>query len=250
MFATRTKITNLEAKVSSLKKSEASFKEKYEEANSQRERVEGDLNPRIMSKDRDLAEKDAEIAELNRRLFKAQEKNESLELDLAAEKVRADTAEEARKATEETRKISTSALNVAETNYGEAQTIVDTLLSDSEWMREHGVAVGSVEKAVAELIDDARAVGHRGGYLECTQHVESALKQHFGTRHCSVSNQVEDMWAKAEEVYDNLSLPVMELVTNALKHDDYMARLKSISVVPETVELSDEEETVEGDGAE
>ncbi|MFS7953663.1 hypothetical protein Hanom_Chr07g00621281 [Helianthus anomalus] len=221
-------ITNLEAEV-------ASLKDKYEEAKSDRERAE------ILSKDRDLAGKDAEIAELKHKLFEAQEKNDSLEIDLAAEKVKVDTAKEARK-------ISTSALNVAQTNYVEAQTIVDSLLSDSEWMREHGVA--TLDIAVVALTDVARAVGHRGGYLECTQHVEEALKQHFGTRHCSVTDQVDEMLAKVEEVYDNLCFPVMELVINALKHDDYVARLKSIFVVPETVELSDEEETVGGGGEE
>ncbi|KAF5814178.1 hypothetical protein HanXRQr2_Chr03g0107851 [Helianthus annuus] len=140
MFAARTKITNLEAEVASLKKSEAAFKEKYKEANSQGERVEVELNTQVLSKDRDLAGKDAEIADLKRRLFEAQEKNESLEIDLAAEKVKADTAEEARKAAEEARKISISALNVAKTNYAEAQSIVDSLISDSEWMQNHGIA--------------------------------------------------------------------------------------------------------------
>ncbi|KAF5778300.1 hypothetical protein HanRHA438_Chr12g0557251 [Helianthus annuus] len=216
MFAARAKITSLEAEVATLKKSEAALKEKYEEANSQRERVE----------------------------------NKSLEISLAAEKVKADTVEEARK-------ISTSALNVAQTNYAEAQSIVDTLLSDSEWMREHGVAyvansilnATELDKVVVALTDDSRAIGHRGGYLECTKHVEPALKQHFGTRHCSVTDQTEDMLAKAEEVYNNLSLPVMELVIDVLKHDDYVSRLKSIFVVSESVELSGEEETAECDGA-
>ncbi|KAF5771980.1 hypothetical protein HanRHA438_Chr13g0582541 [Helianthus annuus] len=203
MFAAHAKITNLEAEVVSLK-------EKIEEAKSDREHAEVDLNAQILSKDRDLAGKDAEIAELKRRLFEAQEKNESLEIDLAAEKVKADTAEEARKAAEEARKISTSALNL--------------------------------DQAVAALTDAVCAVGHRGGYLECTQHVEAAMKEHFGTRYYSVTDQADEMLAKAEEVYDHLSLPVMELVMEALKHDDYVARLKSILMVPETVELSEEEE--------
>ncbi|KAF5803023.1 hypothetical protein HanRHA438_Chr06g0275521 [Helianthus annuus] len=133
MYAAHTKITNLEAKVATLKR-------KLEEAQADRERV----------KNTDLAAKDVEIAELKRRLFEAHEKSESLEINLAAEKVKADTAEEACKA--------------------------------------------------------------------------------------------------AEEVYDHLSLPIMELVTEALKHDDYVARLKSILIVPETVELSDEEEEEAGDG--
>ncbi|KAF5765904.1 hypothetical protein HanRHA438_Chr15g0721271 [Helianthus annuus] len=50
------------------------------------------------------------------------------------------------------------------------------------------------------------------------------------------------MFSRAEEVYDHLSLPVMKLVTNALKHDDWSTRLKSILDPPETVELKDEEE--------
>ncbi|KAJ0561287.1 hypothetical protein HanHA300_Chr06g0221191 [Helianthus annuus] len=180
MFVAHTKVTNLEAEVVSLN-------EKIEEAKSDRERVE------ILSKDRDLAGKDAEIAE----------KNESLEIDLATEKVKADTAEEARKATEEARQISTSTFNVAWTKQ----------LLRSQMLR---VPLGS-------------------GYLECTQYVEEALKQHFGTRHCSMTDQADEMLAKAEEVYDNLSLPIMELVVDAVKHDDYVARLKSIFVVLETV---------------
>ncbi|KAM0042760.1 hypothetical protein Hdeb2414_s0010g00333571 [Helianthus debilis subsp. tardiflorus] len=146
--------------------------------------------------DKDLTGKDAEIAELKHRLFEAQEKNESLEIDLPAEKVNADTSEEARKAVEEGRKISTSAVNVALTNYAEAQSIVDTLLSDSEWMREHGVAyvansilnATELDKVVAALTDATRAVGHRAGYVECTNPVETKQKQHFGTSHCSVTD--------------------------------------------------------------
>ncbi|KAM0000428.1 hypothetical protein Hdeb2414_s0007g00244531 [Helianthus debilis subsp. tardiflorus] len=78
MYASRTRITSLEADFANLKKSEAAFKGKHEEANSQRERVEVDLNSQILSKDRDLAGKVDEIAELKIRLFEAQEKNEFL----------------------------------------------------------------------------------------------------------------------------------------------------------------------------
>ncbi|KAF5790155.1 hypothetical protein HanXRQr2_Chr09g0379771 [Helianthus annuus] len=188
---------------------------------------------------------EAEVISLKEKIVEAKSdreraENESLEIDLVAEKVKADTAEEARKAAEEARKISTSALNVAQTNYAEAQSIVaNSILNATE-----------LDKAVAALTDVVRAVGHRGGYLECTQHVEEALKQHFRTRHCSVTDQADEMLAKAEEVYDHLSLPVMELVMEALKHDDYVAQLKSILMVLETVELSDEEETTGGGGEE
>ncbi|KAJ0539255.1 hypothetical protein HanHA300_Chr08g0284271 [Helianthus annuus] len=48
MYAARAKITSLEADVANLKKSEAAFKEKYEEAKSHRERVE--RMPRSLAK--------------------------------------------------------------------------------------------------------------------------------------------------------------------------------------------------------
>ncbi|KAJ0715108.1 hypothetical protein HanPI659440_Chr13g0497321 [Helianthus annuus] len=96
----------------------------------------------------------------------------------------------------------------------------------------------------------ARAAGHRAGYVECTMHVEEELKQKFKTHHCSVGDQAEEMLVKAEENYDNLSLPVMDLVTDALKHDDFVSRLRSIFEPPEAVELSDEEVEAGDDGAE
>ncbi|KAM0019673.1 hypothetical protein Hdeb2414_s0025g00658531 [Helianthus debilis subsp. tardiflorus] len=55
---------------------------------------------------------------------------------------------------------------------------MDTLVSEFEWMRNRGVAAviansilntTKLDQAVAALTDVARAVGHRGGYLECAQ---------------------------------------------------------------------------------
>ncbi|KAM0006464.1 hypothetical protein Hdeb2414_s0172g00822351 [Helianthus debilis subsp. tardiflorus] len=110
MYAARTKITNLESEVATLKGN-------VEELNADRERVEVELRARIVNKDKDLAAKDVEIGELKHSLFEAHEKSESLETYLVAEKVRADIAEEARRAANEARNISTSALNVARNNY-------------------------------------------------------------------------------------------------------------------------------------
>ncbi|KAM0055177.1 hypothetical protein Hdeb2414_s0006g00203041 [Helianthus debilis subsp. tardiflorus] len=248
MYAARSKITDLEAEI-------ATLKGKVEEAQADKECVE--LNARIVNKDKNLAAKDVEIAELKRLLFEAHDKNESLEIDLEAESVKAEIAEEAKKAAMEAHDICTSALNVAQNNYAEAQTIVDTLVSESKWIRNRGVAAiansilnaTELDQAVAALIDATHAVRHRGGYLECAQHVEEALGQHFGTRDCLVSDAADSMLSHAEEVYDHLSLPVMELVIDALKHDDWSARLKSILDSPETVELSDEKRADgEGDG--
>ncbi|KAJ0578467.1 hypothetical protein HanIR_Chr05g0248261 [Helianthus annuus] len=105
-----------------------------------------------------------------------------------------------------------------------------------------------MDTAVAALIDASHAVGHRGGYLECAHHVEEAFGQEFDISHCSVTDQADTVLARAEEVYDHISLPVMELVTEALKHDVWCARLKSILDPPETVELLNEEEAAGRDG--
>ncbi|MFS7987256.1 hypothetical protein Hanom_Chr11g01020311 [Helianthus anomalus] len=53
------------------------------------------------------------------------DKSDSLEIDLEDERVKAATSKETKKKTEEARDISTSALNVAQHNYSEAQGIVD-----------------------------------------------------------------------------------------------------------------------------
>ncbi|KAF5804077.1 hypothetical protein HanXRQr2_Chr05g0193031 [Helianthus annuus] len=249
MYVARSRITDLEAQIATLTK-------KVENVEADKEHVEAELKAQLASRDKDLHAKDVEIAELKCRLREQTDKSESLEIDLEAEKVKAATAEEARQKANEARDISTFALNVAQNNYAEAQSIVDTLVSESEWMRSRGAVLmansilnaSKLDEAVATLIDASRAVGHHGGYLECAQHVEEAFGQEFDVNHCSVTDQPDAALARAEGVYDHLSLPVMDLVAKALKHDDWCTRLKTILDPPQTVELSDEEETAGGDG--
>ncbi|MFS7897858.1 hypothetical protein Hanom_Chr00s013295g01750461 [Helianthus anomalus] len=240
-FATRNKIVDLEAKIAEL----TTTVEEAQVGKVAKQQMEVELaetKVRLSSKDRDLQAKDVEIAELKRRLNEQVDKCESLEIDLEAEKVKVATAEEARA-------VSTAALNVAQSNYSEAQGIVDTLVSEAEWMRTRGVVLvansilnaGELDRAVAALTDAARAVGYRGGYLECAQHVEEMLGQEFDVSHCSVTDQASAAHTSAEGAYDNLNLPVMDLVVEALKKDDWCQRLKAILDPPVTVELSDEE---------
>ncbi|KAM0035814.1 hypothetical protein Hdeb2414_s0015g00450971 [Helianthus debilis subsp. tardiflorus] len=172
MFTTRTEITNLKARVEELKKSEPDYKDKYEEAKSHRERVEVlqvELSQQIISKDKDLADKDVEIAKLQRCLCEVHEsleverrKSDSLEINLAAEKVKADTVEEARK-------VRHAALNVAQENYAEVQSTVEPLITDLGWLQHYGVAyiansilnATELDRAVAVLTMATRAAGHR-----------------------------------------------------------------------------------------
>ncbi|KAJ0795154.1 hypothetical protein HanPI659440_Chr04g0147291 [Helianthus annuus] len=242
-YALRQKIVGLEATV-------ADLTSKVEEAQGEKtakQQMEAELTEakvQLSNKDKDLHAKDVEIAELKRRLNEQIDRCESLEIDLEAEKVKAADAEEARA-------VSTAALNVAQTNYSEAQGIVDTLVSEAEWMRTRGVVMvansilnaNELDRAVAALTDAARAVGHRGGYLECADHVEQMLGQEFDTSHCSVTDRADAALASAENSYDNLSLPIMELVVESLKKDDWCQRLKAILDPPVTVEVSDEEPT-------
>ncbi|KAL9994252.1 hypothetical protein Hdeb2414_s0007g00244311 [Helianthus debilis subsp. tardiflorus] len=88
--------------------------------------------------------------------------------------------------------------------------------------------VTELYRVVVALTMVAQAAGLHVGYVECATHVEKALCTQFGTRHCSVNEGAEEGLIKAEENYDNLALPVMDLVTEALKHDDYVAGLKAI----------------------
>ncbi|KAJ0780539.1 hypothetical protein HanPI659440_Chr06g0238911 [Helianthus annuus] len=262
MYAACNENTNLKVCGASLTKSESDYKENYEEAKSHRERVEVlqvELSNQIISKDKDLADKDVEIAELKRRLREAQEsleaekqKSDSMEINLAVEKVKVETVEEARK-------VSLAALNVAQENYAEVQSTVEPLISDLGWMQHYGVThitnliLNAIEldRVVAALTMAVRAAGHRAGYVECASHVEEALHQHFGTRHCSVGEGANEGLNKAEETYNNIVLPFMDLVTEAIKYDDYVARLRSIFESPETVQLTDDDdEDGDDEGAE
>ncbi|XP_021996358.1 uncharacterized protein LOC110893564 [Helianthus annuus] len=94
MYAARSKITDLEAQVTELKG-------KIEDERTNKERVEAELKAQVSSKDKDLAAKDIEIAELKRHLQEQTDKSESLEIDLEAERGKAATSEEARQKAEE-----------------------------------------------------------------------------------------------------------------------------------------------------
>ncbi|MFS7913647.1 hypothetical protein Hanom_Chr02g00144141 [Helianthus anomalus] len=177
MFTARAKITDLEGQVARLNR-------------------KADFKAPISNKDKDLAAKDVEIAELKRRLQEQVDKSESLEIDLEAKKSKAASAEEASRKAEEARAIRSSALNVAQNNFAEVQGIVDTLASEAEWMRGRGLV----------------------------------------------------LLTRAENAYNHLALPVMDLVTKALEHDDRCHRLKAIRDPPEMVAVSDEEEPAGDDG--
>ncbi|KAF5797463.1 hypothetical protein HanXRQr2_Chr07g0280831 [Helianthus annuus] len=89
MYASRAKITKLEGQV-------AELTWKVKDGQTTKERIEAELKAQVSSKDKDLAAKDVEIAELKRRLQEQTDKSEPLEIDLEAERVKAATVEEAK----------------------------------------------------------------------------------------------------------------------------------------------------------
>ncbi|KAJ0834662.1 hypothetical protein HanRHA438_Chr16g0746191 [Helianthus annuus] len=124
-------------------------------------------------------------------------------------------------------------------NFGIAH-IVNSILNATE-----------LDKAVAAFTMVVRAAGHHTGYLECAKHVEEVLHQHFRSCRCSAGEGAEDELRRTKDNYNSLSILVLDVVTDALKHEDYVARLKSFLEPPEIVELSDEEDEADGgEGAE
>ncbi|MFS8010832.1 hypothetical protein Hanom_Chr14g01301631 [Helianthus anomalus] len=135
---------------------------------------------------------------------------------------------------------------------------MEPIINDLGWLQNYGVThiansiLNSTEldRAVVALTVAARAAGHHASYVECATHVETALETHWGTHHCLVNEHAKDGLHKVEDNYDNLSLLVMDLVSEAVKQDDYVARLKSIFEPLEAVELTDDDDDAGNDDAE
>ncbi|KAJ0694650.1 hypothetical protein HanPI659440_Chr15g0611221 [Helianthus annuus] len=126
--------------------------------------------------------------------------------------------------------------------------MLETLVNNPVWLQHHGiihvanVVLNSVEidETVAALMVAARSVGHQEGYHECVAHVYEDLKvqwdDRFSTSH---GKNVEGVFTAAQEAYDSLSLPVMDLVSDSLKHDDYVDWLNSIFELPKGQEVEE-----------
>ncbi|KAM0039673.1 hypothetical protein Hdeb2414_s0012g00384751 [Helianthus debilis subsp. tardiflorus] len=135
MHKTRKENVNLKAHAETLTKKNAELQAQLDEARSHRERAEQrqeELKKQLAARERDLSGKDVEIVRLKRCLLDTQDKCESLEIDLGAEKERADAAEGALN-------VAQTSLNVAQDNYVEAQTMLETLVNNSGWPQHHGI---------------------------------------------------------------------------------------------------------------
>ncbi|KAM0012464.1 hypothetical protein Hdeb2414_s0002g00068151 [Helianthus debilis subsp. tardiflorus] len=105
------------------------------------------------------------------------------------------------------------------------------------WMKHHGIisvansVLNSIDldQTVAHLLVTVRNDGYAQGYTECTQHVNNALRVNWDTdRSATHGVDTGAAHAAAKTEYNNLHLPLMDLVTAALQADDFVAQLKEV----------------------
>ncbi|KAM0017673.1 hypothetical protein Hdeb2414_s0027g00690711 [Helianthus debilis subsp. tardiflorus] len=192
-----------------------------------------------------LALRNKEIEELTSLLSNQEQTKVELEFakkDLQLERV--EKAEAARRLTETEGKLESS-----ETARATVESLVEPLKNDMLWIRHHGIInvansiLNSIDldQPVANLMVTARNDGYTQGYAECTQNVNDALRVDWDNSRsatCRVDTGAAHAAAKAE--YNNLRLPVMDLVTTALQSDDFVAQLKDI--LPDEADASDDED--------
>ncbi|MFS7969583.1 hypothetical protein Hanom_Chr09g00810931 [Helianthus anomalus] len=178
-----------------------------------------------------LALKNKEIEELTSLLTDQEQTKaelESAKKDLQLERV--EKAEAACRLAETEEKLESS-----ETARVTVESLVEPLKNDMLWMQHHGII------NVANLMVTAHNDGYTQGYTECTQHVTDALRVDWDTSRSAmrgVDTSVAHAAAKAE--YNNLHLPMMDLVTIALQYEDFVSQLKEI--LPDEGDASDKED--------
>ncbi|MFS7918812.1 hypothetical protein Hanom_Chr03g00205541 [Helianthus anomalus] len=144
----------------------------------------------------------------------------------------AEKAETSRRLVETEEKLETS-----ETARATAESEIEPLKGDMLWLKERGIAcvVESVlnseelDKTVARLVVVARNDGYAQGYAECSHHVVNALKVYWDTSKSATHGVNTDAaLAAAKTEFNNLELPVMDLINVALQSEDHVAQLKEI----------------------
>ncbi|KAJ0487828.1 hypothetical protein HanLR1_Chr14g0556191 [Helianthus annuus] len=216
------KLKNQDAEVEKLKKEKADMEAALVEARSHRERSE----QREVQALTTLAIRDKELEELTALVSDQEQLKKDLEL------VHSENTETSRRLTEVEEKLENS-----ETARVTAESELDPLKNDMAWLKDRGIACVAesvlnskeLDKTVANLVVAARRDGYAQGYAECSQHVNSALKVTWDDSK-SVTFGVDTAAALAslKTEFNNLQLPVMELINVALQSDDPVAQLKEI----------------------
>ncbi|KAJ0767391.1 hypothetical protein HanRHA438_Chr03g0111971 [Helianthus annuus] len=123
-----------------------------------------------------------------------------------------------------------------------AESELKPLKSDMTWLKERGIASVAesvlnseeLDKTVARLVVAARNDGYAQGYAECSHHVVNALKVDWDTSRSATHgvnthgvNTYAALVARKTE-FNNLQLPVIDLINVSLQSEDYVVQLKEI----------------------
>ncbi|KAJ0746656.1 hypothetical protein HanOQP8_Chr05g0180441 [Helianthus annuus] len=210
-------INNLKAEIEKLKKEKTEAEAARDEARSHQERSE----QREVQTCATLALLNKEIEELTSWLSDQEQTKaelESAKKDLQLERV--EKAETSRRLAETEEKLENS-----ETARVTAESLVEPLKDDMLWMKHHGIInvansiLNSIDldQTVSNLMVTVHSGGNTQGYTECTQHVNDALKVDWdNSRSFTRGVDTGAAHAAAKIEYNNLRLPVMDLVTAAL----------------------------------
>ncbi|KAJ0783556.1 hypothetical protein HanLR1_Chr01g0021681 [Helianthus annuus] len=208
-----------DAEIERLKREKADVEAALAEAHSHRERSE----QREVQTCATLALRDKELEELTALLSDQEQLKKDLEL--------------ARSEKTEISRCFEEKLEASETARTTIESELEPLKNDMLWLKERGIACVAesvlnseeLDKTVARLVVAARKDGYSQGYTECSQHVNSALKVDWDTSKFvtyGVNTDAALTALKAE--FNDLQLPVMDLINVALQSDDHVAQLKEI----------------------
>ncbi|KAJ0845156.1 hypothetical protein HanRHA438_Chr15g0710451 [Helianthus annuus] len=225
------KLKNQDAEVERLQKEKADLEALLAEARAHRERSE----LREVQALSTLAIRDKELEELTALVSDQEQLKKDLEV------ARSEHAESSRRLT-----VTEEKLENSETARVSAESELEPLRNDMTWLKDRGIACVAesvlnskeLDKTVADLVVAARRDGYAQGYAECSHHVTSALKVTWDdSKSATFGVDTAAALASMKAEFNNLQLPVMELIDVALQSDDLVTQLKEI--------FPDEEEILE-----
>ncbi|KAJ0546494.1 hypothetical protein HanIR_Chr08g0361651 [Helianthus annuus] len=216
------KLKNQDAEVERLQKEKADLEALLAEARAHRERSE----QREVQALSTLAIRDKELEELTALVSDQEQLKKDLEV------ARSEHAEFSRRLT-----VTEEKLENSETARVSAESELEPLRNDMTWLKDRGIACVAesvlnskeLDKTVADLVVAARRDGYAQGYAECSHHVTSALKVTWDdSKSATFGVNIAAALAAMKAEFNNLQLPVMELIDVALQSDDLVAQLKEI----------------------
>ncbi|KAF5773922.1 hypothetical protein HanXRQr2_Chr13g0594261 [Helianthus annuus] len=212
------KLKNQDAEVEKLKKEKADAEAALAEARSHRERSE--------QREATLALRDKELEELTALVVGQEQLKKDLEL------AHSENTETSRRLSEVEEKLENS-----ETARVTAESELEPLKNDMAWLKDRDISCVAesvlnseeLDKTVARLVVVARRDGYAQGYAECSHHVNSALKVDWdNSKSATFGVDTGAALAALKTEFNNLQLPVMDLINVALQSDDHIAQLREI----------------------